>query len=63
MGAGTGRSRSENDRETRSGDPPLAMVGHSPVFVAMLDRIAKVARYRESVLTTGESGSGARRGW
>ena len=27
-------------------------------FVAMLDRIAKVARYRESVLITGESGSG-----
>ena len=41
-----------------SGERPLAMVGQSPAFVAMLDRIAKVARYRESVLITGESGSG-----
>jgi DNA-binding NtrC family response regulator len=43
---------------TCGGDRPLAMVGQSPVFVAMLERIAKVARYRESVLITGESGSG-----
>jgi DNA-binding NtrC family response regulator len=39
-------------------DVPLAMVGQSPIFVAMLSRIAKVARYREGVLITGESGSG-----
>jgi DNA-binding NtrC family response regulator len=45
-------------RGTPDGARPLAMVGQSPVFVAMLDRIAKVARYRESVLITGESGSG-----
>ena len=45
-------------RSTHSGERPLAMVGQSPAFVAMLDRIAKVARYRESVLITGESGSG-----
>jgi DNA-binding NtrC family response regulator len=37
---------------------PLTMVGLSPAFETMLDRIAKVARYRESVLVTGESGSG-----
>ena len=45
-------------RAAHTGERPLAMVGQSPAFVAMLDRIAKVARYRESVLITGESGSG-----
>jgi DNA-binding NtrC family response regulator len=49
------RARSKH---AHSGAGPLAMVGQSAPFIAMLDRIAKVARYRESVLITGESGSG-----
>ena len=34
------------------------MVGASPAFLELQDRIAKVARYRESVLMCGESGVG-----
>jgi transcriptional regulator with GAF, ATPase, and Fis domain len=34
------------------------MVGHSPAFVELLTKIEKVARYREPVLVTGESGVG-----
>jgi DNA-binding NtrC family response regulator len=48
------RARSKGHSDERS----LVMVGQSPIFVAMLERIARVARYRDSVLITGESGSG-----
>lgn len=34
------------------------MVGRSPAFVDLLSKIEKVARYREPVLVTGESGVG-----
>ena len=36
----------------------VEIVGHSPAMAAMLTRLEKVARYREPVLITGESGVG-----
>lgn len=36
----------------------IEMVGQSPAFLAALSKVEKVARYRESVLITGESGVG-----
>jgi DNA-binding NtrC family response regulator len=36
----------------------VEIVGHSPAIVALLSRLQKVARYREPVLITGESGVG-----
>ena len=44
--------------QQRSPNDVFSMVGQSPAFVTMLERVAKVARYREAVLITGESGSG-----
>lgn len=37
---------------------PLEMVGESPSFLRALSQIAKIARFREPVLITGESGVG-----
>jgi DNA-binding NtrC family response regulator len=37
---------------------PVEIVGQSPAIVALLSRLEKVARYREPVLITGESGVG-----
>lgn len=37
---------------------PVEIVGHSPALAALLARLEKVARYREPVLITGESGVG-----
>jgi DNA-binding NtrC family response regulator len=36
----------------------IEIVGHSPALAALLARLEKVARYREPVLITGESGVG-----
>ena len=36
----------------------LEMVGHSPAFLSTLAKLEKIARYREPVLVTGESGVG-----
>src|SRR5262245_49672139 len=40
--------------ETRA----LEMAGHSPTFLSALAKVEKIARYREPVLITGESGVG-----
>jgi DNA-binding NtrC family response regulator len=37
---------------------PVEMIGLSPAFCALLEKLEKVARYREPVLITGESGVG-----
>lgn len=39
-------------------DRAVELIGTSPAFVAMLSKLEKIARYREPVLLTGESGSG-----
>jgi DNA-binding NtrC family response regulator len=39
-------------------DKNIEMVGTSPAFVELQNRVAKVARYREPVLIAGESGVG-----
>ena len=39
-------------------DKGIDMVGHSPAFIELQNRLAKVARYREPVLIAGESGVG-----
>lgn len=39
-------------------DRAVEAVGTSPAFTAMLTKLEKIARYREPVLLTGESGSG-----
>lgn len=36
----------------------MEMVGHSPAFLSALSKVEKMARYREPVLITGESGVG-----
>ena len=40
------------------GSEPLEMVGHDPCILELLRKIAKVARFDEPVLITGESGVG-----
>jgi DNA-binding NtrC family response regulator len=39
-------------------DRGVEAIGTSPAFAAMLTKLEKIARYREPVLLTGESGSG-----
>ena len=39
-------------------DRAVEAIGTSPAFTAMLTKLEKIARYREPVLLTGESGSG-----
>ena len=36
----------------------VELIGSSPAFLAMLAKVEKIARYREPVLVTGESGAG-----
>jgi DNA-binding NtrC family response regulator len=39
-------------------DRAVELIGSSPAFLAMLAKVEKIARYREPVLVTGESGAG-----
>ena len=47
--------------EMGSDSSVLEMVGHSPAFLSTLAKLEKIARYREPVLITGESGLGKER--
>jgi DNA-binding NtrC family response regulator len=44
--------------ERHGPDRALEMVGHSPSFLRAIHQVEKIARYREPVLITGESGVG-----
>lgn len=44
--------------ERHGPDRPLEMIGESPSFLRALQQVEKIARYREPVLITGESGVG-----
>lgn len=37
---------------------PVQMIGQAPAFIALLEKLTKIARYNEPVLITGESGVG-----